>query len=63
MLLKYNLGDNNWLKRMFMLKEKWTLVYTRDTFSVDMTTTTRSETMNNAIKNFVSYQHDLLRFF
>nr|KYP37995.1 Protein FAR1-RELATED SEQUENCE 5 [Cajanus cajan] len=31
----------------FALKEKWTLVYSRENFCVDMTTTQRNESMNN----------------
>ena len=32
MLFKYNLQENDWLKRMFDIKEKWALVYGRDAF-------------------------------
>ncbi|XP_062100330.1 protein FAR1-RELATED SEQUENCE 5-like [Humulus lupulus] len=39
MLEKYNLQDNDWLKRTFDLREKWALVYGRETFCADMTTT------------------------
>ena len=63
MLMKYKLQDNDWLKRMFTLKEKWALVYGRNTFCADMTTTQRSESMNNVIKSYVSYRHDIPRFF
>ncbi|XP_060973319.1 protein FAR1-RELATED SEQUENCE 5-like isoform X2 [Cannabis sativa] len=63
MLAKYGLEDNKWLKKMYNLREKWALVYGRETFCADMTTTQRSESMNNAIKGYVSYKHNLLRFF
>nr|KYP70189.1 Protein FAR1-RELATED SEQUENCE 4 [Cajanus cajan] len=63
MLEKYDLKDNSWLKQTFALKEKWALVYGRENFCADMTTTQRNESMNNVIKKYVSYQHDLLRFF
>nr|XP_048322795.1 protein FAR1-RELATED SEQUENCE 5-like [Ziziphus jujuba var. spinosa] len=63
MLEKYDLKDNDWIVRMFDLRKKWALVYGRETFCADMTTTQRSESMNNVIKNYVSYQHNLLRFF
>ena len=39
MLAKYDLKNNGWLKRMFDLKEKWSLVYGRETFCTDMTST------------------------
>ncbi|XP_065879091.1 protein FAR-RED IMPAIRED RESPONSE 1-like [Euphorbia lathyris] len=63
MLEKYKLQANSWLSRLFSMKEKWALVYGRETFSADITTTQRSESMNNSIKRYVSYKYDLLRFF
>ncbi|XP_050374665.1 protein FAR-RED IMPAIRED RESPONSE 1-like [Argentina anserina] len=63
MLEKYNLQENKWLDRLFDLKEKWALVYGRQTFCADINTTQRNESMNNAIKRYVSYKYDLLRFF
>ncbi|XP_062085665.1 protein FAR1-RELATED SEQUENCE 5-like [Humulus lupulus] len=63
MLGKYNLENNDWLAKQFELKEKWALVYGRETFCANMTTTQRSESINNVLKKFVSYQHTLLRFF
>ncbi|KAM6596036.1 hypothetical protein CsatA_006560 [Cannabis sativa] len=62
-LTKYGLEDNKWLKKMYNLREKWALVYGGETFCADMTTTQRSESMNNTIKGYVSYKHDLLQFF
>ncbi|PSS16368.1 Protein FAR1-RELATED SEQUENCE like [Actinidia chinensis var. chinensis] len=63
MLERYNLQDNDWLKRMFNQKEKWALVYGRQTFCADMTTTQRSESMNSLLKRYASYNNDLLQFF
>ncbi|XP_060959219.1 protein FAR1-RELATED SEQUENCE 5-like [Cannabis sativa] len=62
MLGKYNLENNDWLAQQFKVKEKWALVYGRDTFCANMTTTQRSESMNNVLKKYVSYQHTMLRF-
>ncbi|XP_057478205.1 protein FAR1-RELATED SEQUENCE 9-like [Actinidia eriantha] len=63
MLVKYNLQENDWLRRMFNMKEKWALVYGRQTFCADLTTTQQSESMNSALKRYASYNNDLLRFF
>ncbi|XP_057794383.1 protein FAR1-RELATED SEQUENCE 5-like [Salvia miltiorrhiza] len=63
MLKKYSLEDNDWLRRMFNLKEKWALVYGRQTFCADMTTTQRSESMNSVVKRYVNYKHKFLDFF
>ncbi|KAJ9546298.1 hypothetical protein OSB04_018841 [Centaurea solstitialis] len=62
MLRKYNLESNDWLAQQFKLKEKWALVYGRETFCANMTTTQRSESMNSHLKKYVSYQHSMLRF-
>ena len=42
MLEKYDLKNNDWLKHLFDLRKKWALVYGRETFCADMTTTQRS---------------------
>ncbi|XP_042443240.1 protein FAR1-RELATED SEQUENCE 5-like isoform X1 [Zingiber officinale] len=63
MLTKYALEDNDWLRRMFCIKEKWALVYGRHMFCADMTTTQRSESMNSILKRYVTYQHKFLDFF
>lgn len=63
MLEKYELQENGWLIRLFKIKEKWALVYGRQSFCADMTTTQRSESMHASLKRYVSYKHDLLRFF
>ncbi|KAK8575688.1 hypothetical protein V6N12_063355 [Hibiscus sabdariffa] len=63
MLVKYNLENNSWLQKQFELREKWALVYGRQTFCAYMSTTQRSESMNNQIKMYIGYNYDLLRFF
>lgn len=59
LLDKYELKNNDWLKKMFNIKEKWALVYGRDRFGADMATTQRGESMDEFIKHYVSYEHDL----
>ncbi|XP_042396864.1 protein FAR1-RELATED SEQUENCE 12-like [Zingiber officinale] len=63
MLAKYTLEDNDWLRRMYNIKEKWVLVYGRQMFCADMTTTQRSESMNSIVKKYVTYKHKFLDFF
>nr|XP_027062985.1 protein FAR1-RELATED SEQUENCE 5-like [Coffea arabica] len=63
MLKKYGLEDNDWLKRMFEIKEKWALVYGRETFCANMTTGQRSESMNSVIKRYVTYKNKFHEFF
>ncbi|XP_047337223.1 protein FAR1-RELATED SEQUENCE 5-like [Impatiens glandulifera] len=63
MLTQYSLEENDWLRRMFQLREKWALVYGRHIFCADMTTTQRSESMNSIVKRYVTYKHKFLDFF
>ncbi|XP_026385057.1 protein FAR1-RELATED SEQUENCE 9-like [Papaver somniferum] len=63
MLAKYNLQNNDWLEGLFSLREKWALVYGRDTFCAEMTITQRSESMNSVLKKYISYKYDLVLFF
>ena len=50
LLVKYQLQENSWINGMFKFREKWATVYRRDSFSGDMTSTQRSEGMNNVFK-------------
>jgi zinc finger SWIM domain-containing protein 3 len=63
LLDKYKLRDNDWLERLFKKREKWALVYGRNTFSADMVSTQRSESMNNELKGYISVKYDILTFF
>ncbi|XP_050374583.1 protein FAR1-RELATED SEQUENCE 5-like [Argentina anserina] len=63
MLETYNLKNNKWLASLFELRAKWALVYGRHTFTADMMTTERSESMNNVLKKYLKSKYDLLRFF
>ncbi|XP_073355380.1 protein FAR1-RELATED SEQUENCE 5-like [Aegilops tauschii subsp. strangulata] len=63
MLVKYNLEDNDWLHRLFQNKEKWALVYGRQTFCADMKSMQRSESMNALLNRYLHVRLDLLDFF
>ncbi|XP_047961522.1 protein FAR1-RELATED SEQUENCE 5-like [Salvia hispanica] len=63
MLEKYDLKDNQWLARMFSLKEKWALIYGRSTFCADIITTQRSECMNAVVKHYVNYKNNIVEVF
>lgn len=54
MLNMFELQDNKWLERLFDKREHWALVYGRNTFSADMSSTQRSESMNNELKVVLS---------
>ena len=63
MLDKYGLHENEWLQRWFEKREHWALVYGRNTFSAHMSTTQRSESMNNELKRYISIKYDMVTFF
>jgi zinc finger SWIM domain-containing protein 3 len=63
LLDKYDLRENKWLERLFDKKEQWALVYGRNSFSADMVSTQRSESMNNELKGYISVKYDILTFF
>ncbi|XP_073354325.1 protein FAR1-RELATED SEQUENCE 9-like isoform X1 [Aegilops tauschii subsp. strangulata] len=63
MLDRYGLRDNMWLQRLFEKREQWALVYGKNTFSAHMSTTQRSESMNNELKRYISIKYDMLTFF
>jgi hypothetical protein len=49
LFIEYGLQDNSWMQNLYNLRAKWTAVY-RDSFMADMTSTQRSEGMNNVFK-------------
>ena len=63
MLNKHKLTENKWLKNLFEVKEKWAMVYGRHTFTADMVSTQRSESMNSILKRYLKSSFDLLTFF
>ncbi|KAL3511140.1 hypothetical protein ACH5RR_030541 [Cinchona calisaya] len=63
MLNSYDLQDNEWLQRMFSIKERWALVYERGTFCADMSNIMRKEIINSFIKKHIGYKHNLVQFF
>ncbi|KAJ0235483.1 MULE transposase domain-containing protein [Hirschfeldia incana] len=60
MLNKHKLTENQWLKNLFEVKEKWAMVYGRHTFTADMVSTQRSEKIpNEEVKQLIGkrYSH------
>ncbi|KAL5728931.1 hypothetical protein ACHQM5_001953 [Ranunculus cassubicifolius] len=62
LMVKYELTENKWLKKLFWIKEKWLPVYHLDTFFAGMNTTGRSESMNSYYKDFFSLRTSLREF-
>ncbi|XP_059440184.1 protein FAR1-RELATED SEQUENCE 5-like [Corylus avellana] len=50
---KYELGENDWLKKLYMRRAKWVPAYLRNSFCAGMSTTQRSESINKFFKDYV----------
>ncbi|XP_026400199.1 protein FAR1-RELATED SEQUENCE 5-like [Papaver somniferum] len=62
LLEKYELKDDKWLNNLFKLREKWAQVYGREHFCAGMTTTQRSESINNYFKKYFKKKQILREF-
>ncbi|XP_044323538.1 protein FAR1-RELATED SEQUENCE 5 isoform X1 [Triticum aestivum] len=60
---KHDIGESEWLSRLFLEKEKWALPYRRTVFSADILSTLRKDSMINELKRELSEQEDILLFF
>jgi zinc finger SWIM domain-containing protein 3 len=63
LLKKYGVQKNDWLQRMYNIKEKWASCYMKKTLTLGMRSTQLSESVNADIKNFMSKDLDLIKFF
>lgn len=63
MLEKYCLQKNEWLRWMCREREKWSVVYGRNTFFVDMKSTHLAESLSNSFKDHLNTDLDVLHFF
>jgi hypothetical protein len=58
----YELQENEWLQRLFQIKESWVPIYNRGTFFAGMNTTQRSESINSFFDSFVNSTTTLTDF-
>lgn len=63
MLEKHSLQQNEWLKWMFREREKWAVVYGRNTFFVDTKGSHLGESLFNDLGNYLNSSLDILQFF
>ncbi|XP_039686153.1 protein FAR1-RELATED SEQUENCE 5-like [Medicago truncatula] len=63
LLIKYGVQKNDWLQIMYNIKEKWASCYMKKTLTLGMRSTQLSESVNADIKNFMSKNLDLIKFF
>jgi len=60
LLHKHNVCDN---VRLFEVKEKWAKTYVKIAFSVGMTSTQLSESLNADLNDYLQFDYDIVKFF
>lgn len=63
MLGVYDVHDNNWLKSIFELREKWTYAYVRRAWSITMKSTQLNESFDVSLKDFLKSDLNVDQFF
>ncbi|GKV43297.1 hypothetical protein SLEP1_g50608 [Rubroshorea leprosula] len=63
MLDNYDLRQNEWLRWMFREREKWAMVYGRNTFFVDLKCSHLGESFSNQLRSCMNSDQDVLQFF
>ncbi|OMO97920.1 Cytochrome P450 [Corchorus olitorius] len=63
MLVKYNLKQNEWLRWMYREREKWAVVYGRNTYFIDMKHSHLGESLSNELRIYLNSDQDVLQFF
>ncbi|XP_057423527.1 protein FAR1-RELATED SEQUENCE 5-like isoform X2 [Lotus japonicus] len=63
MLEKYNLQQNEWLRWMYREREKWAVVFGRNTFFVDMKGFHLGEVLSHKFRSYLNTNLDVVDFF
>jgi zinc finger SWIM domain-containing protein 3 len=62
-LLRQKVSKQAWLDSIYKQKEKWVECYMKDVFTLRMTSTQLSESLNNDMKIHFKYDFDISQFF
>jgi len=60
--MRSKVHKQTWLDSIYKVKEKWAECYMRDVFSLGVRSTQLSESFNNALKNHLKSDFDIIRF-
>ena len=61
-IMRTKVHKQTWLDSIYKVKEKWAECYIRDVFSLGVRSTQLSESLNNALKNHLKSDFDIVRF-
>ncbi|KAF8037796.1 hypothetical protein BT93_B0595 [Corymbia citriodora subsp. variegata] len=59
---EWGTANNNWLRRLYEIRHKWSLAFGRDTFTCGITSSQRSESTNNVFQQLASKTSNLVEF-
>ncbi|XVE58596.1 hypothetical protein DITRI_Ditri04bG0182200 [Diplodiscus trichospermus] len=62
MLDNYNLKQNEWLRWMYREREKWAVLYGRNTFFIDIKCSHIGESLSNKLKSYLNSEQEVLQF-
>ncbi|XP_028124371.1 protein FAR1-RELATED SEQUENCE 5-like [Camellia sinensis] len=60
---KYNLQENEWMKRTWRKREQWAHVYMKWVFTGGMRSTQLSESLNGTLRGYLKGDHNIVQFF
>ena len=61
-MIEYNLEANDWLQRLYKIRESWILIYNQSTFFDGMNTTQRRKSINASFNSFIDNTTTLQEF-
>jgi zinc finger SWIM domain-containing protein 3 len=62
-LIRQKVSKQTWLDSIYKLKEKWAACYMKEVFTLGMSSTQLSESLNNHLKIHFKSDFDMIRFF
>uniref|UniRef100_A0A2N9H8U3 MULE transposase domain-containing protein n=1 Tax=Fagus sylvatica TaxID=28930 RepID=A0A2N9H8U3_FAGSY len=62
MMQKFNLGNHRWLNMMYKIRHKWSIAFTKDSFTAEFKASLRSESTNHVLNGIASKTTGLTKF-
>ncbi|KAF2296696.1 hypothetical protein GH714_001308 [Hevea brasiliensis] len=62
MIRRYDISDNNWFNLMYTVREKWSTVFTKGSFTAGIKSSQRSESTNNLLTGIANITTSLTHF-
>ncbi|KAI4356208.1 hypothetical protein L6164_000248 [Bauhinia variegata] len=63
LVIKFNVNENNWVKSMYAIKEKWAACHMKEAFTLGMRSTQLSESLNSNFKACMGPNVNVIQFF